>query len=127
MGIVEDHFALLKARQRFGGATLTDVPNGTYVVKIPDFRLPEGWSANTTTVYFIVPVGYPVAKPDTFWTDGSLRLRGGGVPMSTGGQHLPGLPPDLQWFSWHPSSWNPNRDNLLSYVAMIANRFREPR
>jgi hypothetical protein len=117
----------MRAVARFGQATMTPAGNGTFVVRIPAFPLPAGWNATETTVYFVVPVGYPVAQPDTFWTEPNLKLRGGGPPMNTGVQNLPGLPPNLQWFSWHPSSWNPNRDNLVNYAKMIENRFREPR
>jgi hypothetical protein len=32
------------------------------------------------------------------------------------------------WFSWHvvdqQANWNPNRDDLSTYVAVIAERFR---
>ena len=124
---MEDHFASLKLIQRYRLATLTPVPNGTFVVEIPAFPLPDGWNARSTTVYFIVPVGYPVAKPDTFWTSPDLRLAGGGMPNGTNQQNPPGIPPDLLWFSWHPSVWNPNRDSLINYAEVIAQRFREAR
>jgi hypothetical protein len=127
VSIVHDHFEELKLRGKFPGATLTPVPNGTFLVQIPDFSLPDGWSSRTTTVYFLVPVGYPVARPDTFWTERTLVLRGGGPPMSSGEQNLPGVPPNLRWFSWHPQAWNPNRDNLVNYARAISQRFKDPR
>ncbi len=129
MGLVEEHFESLKTRDRFHEATLIAVPNGTYVVRIPRFPLPQGWNRSETTLYFVIPVGYPVAKPDTFWTEPGLALASGAQPQAAnpGGNHLEGLPSGLLWFSWHAGTWNPNRDNLHSYVGLIGKRFQELR
>lgn len=123
MDVLDQQFQSLKAK--YPGADLKRVPNGTALVTIPGYKLPVGWSEPTTTIYFIVPVGFPVARPDTFWTD-PLRLATGGVPQSAGQNQAEGLPrPDLTWFSWHPSVWSANADTLLSYLHMIALRLRE--
>ena len=131
MPLLEEHFALLRdaseRRKRFAEAALMPVSNGTALVQLRRFALPPGWNTTDTDVYFIVPVGYPVARPDTFWTDGGLRLANGGIPMSTGNNQVPGIPPNLLWFSWHPSTWNPNTDNLVTYTGMIARRFEDKR
>jgi hypothetical protein len=33
-----------------------------------------------------------------------------------------------QWFSWHvtnaASNWNPNRDDLMTYLSIVLDRFR---
>ncbi|MHB8217088.1 MAG: E2/UBC family protein [Candidatus Sulfotelmatobacter sp.] len=129
MAILDEHFAQLEsiAGRRFSEATRTEGSNGTWVVKLCDFVLPPGWNRTHTNVYFLVPAGYPVARPDTFWTDRGLQLASGGPPASTGSNQPPGVPPDLLWFSWHPAAWNPNRDNLVNYVVMIRRRFEEKR
>ena len=131
MSIVNDQFQeLQQANDRqngFTSAELTPLPNGTFLVKLNRFKLPKGWNRQETTVYFLVPVGYPVARPDTFWTDPGLMLLNGGPPANTGNNQPEGIPPGLLWFSWHPSNWNPNRDTLLTYVAIIRNRFNEVR
>lgn len=125
MDLLEAQFANIRAKH--STAQLTRIPNGTALVTVPDYPLPAGWNSRTTTVYFIAPVGFPVARPDTFWTD-PLRLENGSVPQSAGQNHAEGLPrTDLTWFSWHPSVWDPNRDNLLSYLRMIGSRLREPK
>ncbi len=126
MSLVHEHFQALKERPRYSGATLQEVSNGTFVVTIPDFPLPPGWNRERTTVYFIVPVGYPQARPDSFWTEPGLALTSGATPQNAtpGGNLLPGLPPGVLWFSWHPSSWSPNRDSLASYAGLIAGRFQ---
>lgn len=129
MDAIEEQFEALKSRDRFSNASLTRLANGTAVVTIPDFPLPPGWNRSTTTVYFVVPVGYPTAQPDTFWADGDLTLASGGAPQSTNRNNdSHGLElRNLLWFSWHPGSWNPNRDNLINYVGMIDRRLRDPR
>lgn len=131
MDVIGEQFAALKERDRYAGATLTRLPNGTAVVTIPNFPLPPaGWNRTSTTVYFVVPVGYPTARPDTFWTDGDLTLASGAEPQATNRNNdTHGLPDkrNLRWYSWHPSAWNPNRDNLLNYVGVIDRRLRDPR
>ena len=126
---VSEHFESLKKRPQYAKASLQEVSNGTFVVTIPDFRLPPGWNRDATTVYFIVPVGYPQAKPDSFWTDPGLTLASGGPPQNAtpAGNQLPGLPPGVLWFSWHANSWNPNTDTLTTYTKLIAGRFQEAR
>ena len=127
MDLIDQQFAALKDRARYAGATLKRLTNGTGVVTIPDFPLPQGWNKQRTTVYFVVPVGYPMARPDTFWTDLDLKLSSGGPALNTGENNNHGLPQQLRWFSWHPATWNPNRDTLITYVGMIAKRLQDAR
>ena len=131
MDIVEDHFKALQEnggrRQRYTGAALTPVGNGSYLVKLEGFVLPNGWKPKITNVYFLIPAGYPVARPDTFWTEADLFLKSGNPPMNTGNTQQPGVPAGLKWFSWHPGSWNANRDNLLTWVEMVRRRFEDRR
>jgi hypothetical protein len=109
------------------GATWKQIGDGSQAITIPDVELPEGWSAEKTTVRFIVPVGYPVSRPDCFWADPSLRLKSGAVPANTGQNNLPDGPNPQLWFSWHVQRWSPNHDTLLTYFRAIKNRFREAR
>jgi hypothetical protein len=131
VAILDDHFAQLEsvadAQRRFSRVERIPAPNGTTVIELYDFVLPPGWNPPRTSVYFLVPAGYPVARPDTFWTDRGLVSPSGGPPANTGNNQPPGIKPNLLWFSWHPAAWNPNRDNLVNYVAMIRQRFEERR
>lgn len=108
-------------------AQATAIANGTYVIKIEGLKLPAGWNKPATSIHFVLPLGYPVARPDTFWTDADLRLGNGGMPVNTGNNQQEGVPSELLWFSWHPSGWNPNRDSLRTYLAIIRKRFGEVR
>lgn len=109
------------------GTTCMRIPDGSYLVTVPDVVLPEGWEPKTTTVRFIAPVGFPASKPDCFWTDVNLRLTGGRNPQNTGNTPLPSGPNPLLWFSWHVQKWSPNSDSLLTYFRVIKNRFLEMR
>src|SRR3954469_18463742 len=85
----------------------TAVGDGSFVVKVPRVRIPSGWTANEADIWFVVPVQYPSARPDCFWTEESLLLSGGRVPQNTGPNPLPGPRPPipLRWYSWHVTQW----------------------
>ena len=101
--------------------------DGTTLVTIGDVPLPTGWSQPTTAINFVVPTGYPVAKPDCFYADAELRLENGGMPQSSGLNVLPGTNESRLWFSWHIASWNPAADSLLTYLRVIQRRLAEVR
>lgn len=125
MKSLQEQFDELK--QQFAGATL--VPSeGLHLIKIPDLKLPSGWSQSSSDVRFVVPNGYPYAPPDCFWADGNLRLPSGQMPQNAQiGNVVPGQPENgLLWFSWHvQQAWKPGVCNLLTYVKIIRNRFEE--
>jgi Prokaryotic E2 family E len=103
-----------------GGAALITVP------EIP--LLPKGaWNLESTEVLFLAPQGFPHARPDCFWVNGGVRLAHGGQPQNSGPQGVPGKQGQYLWFSWHLSQWDPNRDSLLTYLAVIQQRLRDPR
>ena len=111
----------------FPGSTLESISGGAGLVTVPDVSLPEGWNKRTTTIWFLVPVGYPSATPDCFYADSDLRLVNAAMPGSSGMQEIPnvGGGPRL-WFSWHVSGWQPTRDTLLTYVRVIRDRLNRP-
>jgi hypothetical protein len=73
-------------------------------------------------VHFLAQPGYPFAKLDCFWTDGDLRLSSGNPPQNTG-RSGPAELQQLLWFSWHTDHWNASRDDFLSWLASIRDRF----
>lgn len=114
---------VIGVREVFPDAATVAMPDGTVLLNLPEVRLPSGWSHSSTQVMFIVPVGYPLARPDCFFADAWLRLANGGMPNNTGMQPLPtnGIP--HLWFSWHLSAWNPATDTLMTYIRVIRDRF----
>jgi hypothetical protein len=123
---IEEQFEILKAAG-WPSATLVRQPDGSHIVSVKDLSLPPGWSKANSSVHFLAPVGYPLSRPDCFWADADLRLANASMPQNTGvtpvgNTGVPGL-----WFSYHVSAWNPNNDNLLTYLHVIKGRFKDLR
>jgi len=118
--ILERHFERLKGL--FAGAMLTQRPDGTALVRIRDFSLPAGWNPGRTDLVFLIPLGYPVARPDCFWVRADVRLATGAQPANSAINNAHGDPEPMLWFSFHPTTWNPNHDNLVTYVRIIERR-----
>lgn len=120
-GILEEQLRSLTSV--FPGASLLPADGGASLIVVPNVALPSGWSQPSTTVYFLAPAGFPMARPDCFWADASLRLASGGIPQNGGISPIPGRGEPLLWFSWHLQSWNPVADSLLTFLRVIQNRF----
>jgi hypothetical protein len=108
-------------------ASIQGLPDGSHLIVVPAYELPDGWSKPRVDVKFIAPVGYPLARPDCFWADVDLRLKNGNPPMNTGNTPLPYATGPHLWFSWHVATWNPNNDSLLTYLYVIKRRLHDPR
>jgi hypothetical protein len=123
MSFVEEQ--LPRLRESYRQSTVHMLGDGTGVVTVPDVPLPAGWNRQSVTAFFVVPVGFPMARPDCFWVDENLRLTNGGLPKNSALQTVAWGGSKL-WFSWHPSSWNPNNDTLRTFVKVIEDRLRRP-
>src|SRR5690348_5430314 len=102
---------LVELQEAYPGTSATSLPSGAQLVEVPNLPLPQGWDRTKVTVYFLVPVGYPAATPDCFWTDRPfLRLQNRAQPPQNTNEVNP-IPevPELKgtWFSWHLQEWNP--------------------
>ncbi len=120
---LEQQFSILNSK--YENAQMDMLPSGAALITIPEQKLPSGWNKSTSTLKFIAPAGYPFGNPDCFWADVDLRLKNGSMPQASNISAPPEVSESLLWFSWHVQSWNANRDNLLSYVGVIMNRFIE--
>jgi len=117
---------LKQLQSQYTGSEIQTLPDGTQIVSIPDVKLPSGWNQASTTIRFLVPVGYPAGQPDCFWADATLRLANESLPLSSGVQPIPHLGVQHLWFSWHVTAWNPSRNSLLTYIRVIEDRLRTP-
>lgn len=119
----------LERLARIGAAaTIQEVPGTGWVVRVCEVPLPQGWSKPQTGIAFVAPQGYPFAKPDCFWTDPDLRLANGNMPQNAQlANPIPGVPDSLLWFSWHVQLWNPNRDDFVTWFALIKQRLAQPK
>ncbi len=119
---------LQRLAERHPGTTWVDCGNHGLLVSMPSFALPPGWNKQFTQVKFLVPQGYPYSKPDCFWADPDLRLQAQPHQMPQNTQINPTVPQaaGMVWFSWHLQQWNPNRDDLFSWVACMRDRLQRP-
>jgi hypothetical protein len=119
-----------RVKERYPAATLQGLPSGSALVSMPGIALPPGWSAASTNIYFLVPVGYPGPPPDCFWADQTLTLAAGGQPQASNVTQIPETAIVGRWFSWHvvegQRNWNPNRDDLMTFVSIVIDRLRRP-
>lgn len=116
---------LQRLAERHPGTTWVDRGAHGLLVTIPSFALPPGWSKQATQVKFLVPQGYPYSRPDCFWADSDLRVQG--QPQLPQNAQINPIVPDaagMVWFSWHLQQWNPNRDDLFSWVACMRDRLQ---
>jgi Prokaryotic E2 family E len=125
LGAAEAQLAVLQSA--FPGALVEPLANALGVVTLPSVLLPAGWNRTKTFVRFVLPSGYPMARPDCFYADPGLRLAAGTLPTSSAVQPIPGLGQPLLWFSWHLTGWNPAQDSLLSYARTVQRRLADPR
>jgi len=110
---------------RYGEVAVVPQPDGSVHIVLESVRLPFGWSQATTRVAFVLPVGYPAAQPDCFFTEESLRLASGALPQNAGMQQLGNT--TWLWFSWHLTRWTPGRDNAVTFAHFIESRLANAR
>ena len=112
--------------ERHPGTSWVDCGVHGLLVNMPNFALPQGWNKHATQLKFLVPQGYPYAKPDCFWADSDLRVQAQPHQMPQATQINPIVPQTngMIWFSWHLQQWNPNRDDLFSWVACMRDRLQ---
>ena len=117
---------LADVQRRYPTARTEQTADGQRVLVVPGIQLEAGWSSPDTTLRFVVPVGYPHANLDSFYTDASLRLASGAEPDNTALQQMFGG--QYRWFSWHlGSGWDVERGSLDTYVRFCERRLRDVR
>lgn len=99
-------------------------PNKSYFV-LPSFRLPSAvYRQEKIKLRVDIPPTYPSAPPDNFFTQWDLGLASAGtINNYSGPVHREGE----TWgtFSFHADQWDPNVDNLLSFLAAVYQRLAE--
>lgn len=97
--------------------------NNLFYLVIANYRLPTGYNKAQTKLLLKVPISYPNGSLDMFWADHDLRLESGRWQNATTQESTMGQ----QWlrFSWHPKSWNPGIDNLVTYIEFVDRRLSQ--
>ena len=102
-------------------------------VRLPEYRLPDGWNHAATDVAFQILVSYPGTPPYGIYVLAGLTFNGSGPSNYT--EPAATQPPfGGSWgvFSWTVADgqWRPTADarsgsNLLNWAIGFADRFRE--
>jgi hypothetical protein len=124
MSIFDEQFIELK--KSYPNTEARNDGTGAMNITVPNLDLPDGWSKRQANLYFKVPVGYPVSRPDCFWVDPDIRLANGNMPKNSNMQPLPPEQTPKLWFSWHAEQWQPSRDSLKTYIQIMLNRLKVP-
>lgn len=115
---------LAEVQKHFPLAHLAEGQGVRYLV-VPDFPVPDSWSARSVTLLAMVPNGYPMAAMDMFWVDPTLRLSDGREPGGSSFESHLGR--TWQRFSWHyrnpQSDWRPGTSCLMSHLHFCQTRF----
>lgn len=117
MGKLDDAFRDIL--RRWHGATMTADQYGAHLVHIPAMSV-FGYNRPSTWVEFTLPVGFPLACPADFKTDGALRLASGALPSHTD------FPERRDYIHWYHRLmyWDANRDSIINYVGSIIRRLK---
>lgn len=78
----------------------------------------ELYAPRVADILIMIPVGYPNAQLDMFWTFPEIRLVDGNLPQAT--EHRQDFH-GRTWQRWsrHPSVWRAGVDNLRTFISMI--------
>jgi Prokaryotic E2 family E len=104
---------------------------GEHWVRIPAYRVPEGWSNREVEVAFQIP-GQAGQAPYALYVRPALRLAGGGSPSNYTPTATTPWGDDFAQFSWSPvGPWLPKTDiragaNMLNFARSFADRLKEP-
>ena len=90
-----------------------------------DYKIPSNiWDRETTDLLIITHSTYPNAKIDMFWVDPPLKLKNG-EQCKAANVFEKKVGRTWQRFSWHLQSWNPGKDNLITYLEDVNQRLRK--
>ena len=100
---------------------------GRNLMVFKDYEIPvQIWSRDKVDLLIIIPPPYPNAKLDMFWVMPKLFLPDGAIPNAAACEEIY-LGRTWQRFSWHPSTWNPARDDLKTYLEVVNHRLHQRR
>ncbi len=104
--------------------------DGAVWARIPEYSVPDGWSAQSVELAFQIPVQAGQA-PYGFYVRPALKLANGTVPSNYTAAATTPWGDDFAKFSWSPlEQWIPKVNvregaNMLNFVRSFADRFQE--
>ena len=118
--LLQEHIKIL---EREGHKIEIHVDSEIHIV-FKDYKIPaQIWDQNKTDLLVITHPTYPNAKMDMFWVHPPISLKSDKTVQAadTTEDKL-----GINWlrFSWHVQSWNPGKDNLITYLDVVNDRLR---
>jgi len=100
---------------------------GFVCVIIRGLKLASIYKQRVADLLVRLPPGFPMARPDMFWTEPHIQLATGAFPVcaNTFDVNYDGR----QWQRWSrhldASQWRPGRDNLQTFLGIIRRELQE--
>lgn len=116
---------LNELRERYADARVEQIPGAGRVCIIPAVPTGPAWTPDQTEIRFLIPQGYPQARPDCFYATSDLELNSGRPPQNARPQRLGDT--TYLWFSWHLRAWDPSHDDLTRFARSCERRLRMDR
>lgn len=92
---------------------------------LKNFPFPETYLPRQSDVLIMIPVGYPNAQLDMFWTYPEVKLADGNVPVTT--EHRQEFHEKI-WQRWsRHGPWRPSKDNLMTFISSIKSELQKGR
>jgi hypothetical protein len=107
--------------ERFGLEYEVTPDAGLIAVVVKGWPLPAGYEPATVDLLLRLPPGFPDTQPDMYWCDPPVRLVGTTSYPAAADLFEQHLGRTWQRFSRHlpGGAWQPGRDSLESYMALI--------
>jgi len=102
---------------------------GEVHVVLHDFPMPTAYTPALADLLVRLPVGYPNANPDMYWTKPDVRLKAtGSFPEASAHHEVPGAgagvevyanTPWQRWSRHYQEGWRPGVDGLRTYMGAV--------
>ena len=93
---------------------------GVVNVILHEYELPAAYIPQFCDLLVRIPVGYPNANPDMFWTSPDVRCRNGNYPKTA---DAPETYAGRNWQRWSrhlpPGTWRPGTDSIQTFLRAI--------
>jgi hypothetical protein len=119
--------ALSLIKKHWPHAEHIEASDGRCWVRLRSYPVPPGWTAQATTVVFVIPNDAAQA-PYGFYVPRTLMIKRDGQEITPTSHYAPvaeGVPAEFvgEWsmFSWGPMQWTP-QDNVVTFVRSFRER-----
>ena len=118
--LLQEHIKILER----DGHIIKIFVNSEIHIVFKDYKISDQiWNQDKTDLLVITYPTYPNAKIDMFWVNPPISLRSGKTAQAADTKENK-IGTNWLRFSWHVQSWNPGKDNLITYLDVVNDRLR---